>query len=162
METLEQDNLDTDKFSKFICRFNHKMDHKESNAHYNKNLQPLAKTLRNTMTKGEACAWKYILRAGMMKGYTFRRQRPVGEYIADFMCKDLNLIIEIDGLTHNSTDTEMKDAQRDTRLEELGFTILRFTTDEVLNHIDGVRNTIELWIEQREPSTPLPPPAGDM
>jgi very-short-patch-repair endonuclease len=63
---------------------------------YNKNLQPFANKLRKTMTKAEACLWKYVLRAGIMKGYQFRRQRPVLTFIADFMCKELMLVIEVD------------------------------------------------------------------
>ena len=48
------------------------------------------------MTKAEACLWKYVLRASRMKGYGFRRQRPIMNYIADFMCKELMLVIEVD------------------------------------------------------------------
>ena len=69
---------------------------------YNKRLQPFASKLRKEMTKAEACLWKYALRAGQMKGYQFRRQRPVLNYIADFMCKELRLVIEVDGITHDS------------------------------------------------------------
>lgn len=52
------------------------------------------------MTKAEACLWKYVLSSGKLKGYKFKRQRPVLQYIADFMCPDLMLIIEVDGITH--------------------------------------------------------------
>jgi hypothetical protein len=61
---------------------------KHSNNNYNKNLQPYANRLRKEMTKAEACLWKYVLRAGKMKGFQFSRQRPVLKYIADFMCKE--------------------------------------------------------------------------
>jgi very-short-patch-repair endonuclease len=54
------------------------------NHFYNNNLQPNANRLRKEMTKAEACLWKYVLRAGKMKGFQFRRQRPVLNYIADF------------------------------------------------------------------------------
>ena len=57
------------------------------------------------MTKAEACLWRYVLRARKMKGYSFRRQRPVLHYIADFMCKELKLIIEVDGITHQFEET---------------------------------------------------------
>ena len=63
---------------------------------YNRQLQPIASKLRSQMTKSEACIWKYILRAGQMNGYQFRRQRPVLNYVADFMCKELMLVIELD------------------------------------------------------------------
>ena len=67
---------------------------------YNKDLKGLAKANRSTMTNAEACLWKYVLAARQMKGYQFRRQIPVLNYIADFMCKELMLIIEVDGITH--------------------------------------------------------------
>lgn len=65
----------------------------EKNNHllYNKSLQPFASENRKQMTKAEACLWKYALRAKQM-GYTFNRQRPVLNYVADFMCKELKLI----------------------------------------------------------------------
>ncbi len=85
-----------------------------------------------------------------MKGYSFRRQRPVDEYIADFMCRELSLVIEVDGITHDNEQVESSDNLRDKRLQELGFTILRFTSNDVLNHIAGVRNVIELWIDEFE------------
>ena len=59
---------------------------KTNNYAYNKILQPFANKLRKEMTKAEACLWKYALRASQMKGYQFRRQRPVLRYIADFLC----------------------------------------------------------------------------
>lgn len=79
---------------------------------YNKDLQPAASRLRKEMTKAEACLWKYILRAGGMKGFTFRRQRPVLTYVADFMCKELMLILEVDGITHDHEETIQHDIAR--------------------------------------------------
>ena len=80
-----------------------------NNYAYNKHLQPNANALRKNMTKAEACLWKYVLRARGMKGYQFRRQRPVLYYIADFMCKELMLVIEVDGITHQFEETQYKD-----------------------------------------------------
>jgi len=94
----------------------------KSNYHlYNTNLQPFANALRKNMTKAEACLWKYVLRARKMKGYPFRRQRPVLHYIADFMCKDLNLVIEVDGLTHEWEQTQAKDSRKERDLKNAGF-----------------------------------------
>jgi len=123
---------------------------------YNSNLQPFANQLRKTMTKAEACLWKYVLRAGMMKGYQFRRQRPVLYFIADFMCKELRLVIEVDGDIHLLEDVQEKDKLKDKILQEAGFTILRYTNDEVLHQIDQVRWNIEAWIEEGNfpPSNP--------
>jgi very-short-patch-repair endonuclease len=119
---------------------------------YNKNLQPFANKLRKTMTKAEACLWKYVLRARMLKGYSFRRQRPVLNYIADFMCMDLKLIIEADGISHHWEETIKRDKIRQTDLEAEGFTVLRFTDEEILNHINAVQAFLEDWIESKEKS----------
>jgi len=89
------------------------------------------------------------LRAGKLKGFQFRRQRPVLDYIADFMCKELMLIIEVDGLTHQWEETIKKDQIRQTALEVPGFTVLRFTDEEVLNNIQSVFSYIEDWIEKK-------------
>ncbi len=125
------------------------MDGKYSNHFYNKNLQPYANRLRKEMTKAEACLWKYVLRASKMKGYPFRRQRPVLNYIADFMCKDLMLIIEVDGRIHELEEVMQKDKIRQKALEESGFTVLRFTNEEVLANIHWVQSYLEDWIEKK-------------
>ncbi|HEY1031804.1 MAG TPA: endonuclease domain-containing protein [Flavipsychrobacter sp.] len=117
---------------------------------YNKQLRGLAGKLRKDMTKAEASLWKYVLRAGMMKGYTFNRQRPVLTYIADFMCKPLKLIIEIDGITHQFEDVGAKDVQRQQALQEAGYTILRFSDNDVLNDIENVKYAIADCIEDIE------------
>ena len=123
---------------------------------YNKNLQPFANKLRKNMTKAEACLWKYALKAKEMKGYQFRRERPVLNYIADFMCVDLKLVIEVDGLTHQWEETVVKDNKKDADLKEAGFTVLRFTDEEVLTQIHWVIAEIENTIEEIE-SRKIPP-----
>ena len=120
-----------------------------NNHFYNKNLQPNANRLRKEMTKAEACLWKYVLRAGKMKGYGFRRQRPVLNYIADFMCKELMLIVEVDGSIHELEEVRKNDEQRQRALEEAGFTVLRFTNHEVLTNIQWVQSCLEEWIEKK-------------
>ena len=120
-----------------------------SNHYYNKNLQPNANRLRKEMTKAEACLWKYVLRAGKMKGFQFRRQRPVLNYIADFMCKELMLVIEVDGITHQWEEVIKKDEIRQKALEEAGFTVLRFSDEEVLNNIQSVHSYLEDWVEKK-------------
>ncbi len=83
-----------------------------------------------------------------MLGYSFLRQRPVSNYIADFFCKDLGLIIEVDGISHSWEITVLKDIQKTRDLEELGYHILRFEDDEVFNHINMVQERIERWINE--------------
>jgi very-short-patch-repair endonuclease len=102
------------------------------------------------MTKAEACLWKYVLRASKMKGYDFRRQRPIMNYIADFMCKELMLVIEVDGYSHWNDEAKQKDEQREKVLQLAGFTILRFTDEEVLNNLSQVEEKILRWTEEKE------------
>jgi very-short-patch-repair endonuclease len=124
----------------------------ENYNHYNRNLRPNANALRKRMTKAEACLWKYALSKSKMKGYVFNRQRPVLIYIADFMCKELDLVIEVDGGYHLEVTQREKDAKRQADLENTGFTVLRFTNEEVLKRMNMVIEAIEhevLKIEQR-------------
>jgi very-short-patch-repair endonuclease len=102
------------------------------------------------MTKAEACLWKYVLRGGMMKGYTFNRQRPVMNYITDFFCKKLGLVVEVDGITHHVEETYQKDMIRQQELEKAGLKVIRFTDEEVLKNIEGVQTAIEHCVEERE------------
>ena len=127
----------------------------QNNYHYNKRLQPYANSLRKNMTKGEACLWKYVLGARQMKGYQFRRQRPVLSYIADFMCKELLLVIEVDGITHDSPEGYERDQKKDKDLASVGFTVLRFSDWEVLNKIADVSIMIGDWIDE---NAVCPPP----
>ena len=132
-----------------------------NNSYYNKKNRRFANILRKRMTKAEACLWKYALRAGKMKGYTFRRQRPVLYYIADFMCLKLKLVIEVDGITHLDETVQLKDLKKQGDLEAAGFKVLRFTDEQVLNNMNGVIDEIELWIDKLEnASTPFTSPAS--
>ena len=116
---------------------------------YNSTLKPCASSLRKEMTKAEACLWKYALKAGKLRGYSFRRQRPVLQYIADFMCMELMLVIEVDGITHHWEETVDKDHKKQKDLEEAGFTIVRIDDNDVLNNINAVIRCLEDWIDNR-------------
>jgi very-short-patch-repair endonuclease len=130
--------------------------------YYNKNLKRFAVHLRHRMTKAEACLWKYALSRKQMNGYTFNRQRPVLNCIADFMCKELSLIIEVDGLTHQWEETLVKDTEKDRRLKQAGFIILRFKDEDVLKDIAMVKKVISETIEELESKTsPNPLMEGD-
>lgn len=127
---------------------------KYNNYHYNSNLKDFARQHRNDGTKAEACLWKYVLKAGKLYGYKFRRQRPVLNYIADFMCFELMLIIEVDGLSHWSEDQVKDDDIRTKELESVGFKVLRFNDAEVLNDIENVEMEIKYQIERINNSSP--------
>ena len=124
---------------------------------YNNKLTAAARKLRSDMTKAEACLWKYVLQGRRLQGFQFRRQRPVLDYIADFMCKELMLIIEVDGISHSYEKVALNDEKRQSVLESAGFRFLRFTDDEVLTDINGVKRRLEGWIE-KHPEIPPPPP----
>ena len=118
----------------------------EANHHYNKNLKPLAQGHRNDSTKAEIRFWCELLSGKRLGGYSFKRQLPISNYIADFMCKELKLMIEVDGYSHRFKNEE--DIKRDKALTELGFSILRFTDAEVMQDLPNVQRTLEVWIDQ--------------
>lgn len=118
---------------------------------YNKNLKPFARKLRKFGTKGEAILWRDVLRARQMKGYQFNRQFIIENYIVDFICRRLNLIIEIDGNSHFVKSEE--DEIRQKRLEELGYRFLRFSESMVIYRIDDVVSEIEYAMESIEEET---------
>ena len=131
---------------------------------YSEELRPFAHENRRDMTKAEACLWKFALSRGQMKGYNFNRQRPVMGYIADFMCKKLNLIVEVDGISHARSGAYEKDVKRQHDLEQAGFTFIRFNDREVLQQIQGVKRMIYdkvVELEAKFGPSPSPPPAGD-
>ncbi len=113
------------------------------------------------MTYGEAKLWSVIRNKGM-KGYRFKRQVPISNYIVDFYCPELMLVIEIDGSSHG--DRLEKDKIRQKVLEDLGITVLRFTESDVLKGPDGVFNVISNWVEEKEctgSTNPPPPPPSE-
>jgi very-short-patch-repair endonuclease len=123
-----------------------------ANYYYNKDLKEIARRLRKASTGAEVKLWNELLRGAQMYEYTFLRQRPVLKYIVDFMCKELMLIIEVDGFTHEWAEQWELDLKRQKELEEIGFTVLRFTDEEVLGDIRNVQRVIELWIEDHPPA----------
>jgi len=97
-----------------------------------------------------------------MRGYQFLRQRPVLNYIADFMCKELMLIIEVDGMSHDDEERWALDKNRQKELEEYGFTVLRFLDEEVMEELEYVEQAISEWIVNHPPahSVRRPPSKG--
>ena len=94
-----------------------------------------AKILRQNMTEAERRLWHH-LRDRRLQGYKFRRQQPIGRYIADFVCLCPKLIVEADGSQHME-QTEY-DAERSAYLLQQGFTVLRFWNNEILQQTDAV------------------------
>ncbi|RZL57761.1 MAG: DUF559 domain-containing protein [Pedobacter sp.] len=104
--------------------------------------------------------WCELLRNKQMMGYSFLRQRPFANYIADFFSKDLNLIIEVDGLSHSWEENTIRDAKRDEALSKLGCHTLRFNDDEIMKDIENVKRVIENFINDFEESHPPTPFKG--
>ena len=96
-----------------------------------------AKAMRRVMTDAELKLWNE-LRAHRLMGLSFRRQVPIAGYIVDFACSAKKLIVEVDGSQHGEDDNAGKDSARTARLQQDGWTVLRFWNDDVLRDIDNV------------------------
>jgi len=114
-----------------------------NNDYYNKKLKPLARQNRKEMTKAEVKIWNNLLRKKQCFGYRFLRQRPILNYIVDFMCVELKLIVEIDGYSHHFEEVYENDVERQKEIENLGYTFVRFTDDEVMSDFENVIRTLE-------------------
>ena len=94
-----------------------------------------ARELRQTPTETEQAAWR-LLRGLRSRGFKFRRQHPVGPYIADFCCTELRLIVELDGSVHGQPSQARSDARRDAHLKSMGYTVLGLPNGIVLQTPD--------------------------
>ena len=110
-------------------------------------LKGFARENRKGMTDAEQWIWEHLR---TIPDIRFRRQHPIGDYIVDFVCLKLNLIIEVDGAYHNEPQQQTEDAIRSEYLREHGFIILRFTNEEVLYDTESVIQTINKQIQQRK------------
>jgi len=112
---------------------------------HNKQLVPLAKELRRTMTKEERHLWYDFLRT-----YPVRiiRQKVLGEYIVDFYCAEAKLVIELDGSQHYEENQMEKDAVRTSFLKRFGVAVIRIPNSEVSRNFQGVCEYIDTAIKQ--------------
>jgi len=101
------------------------------------------------MTEPETLLWERLRKKQMM-GYRFRRQHPISQYIADFYCHPLKLIIEVDGGYHSSKEQQSVDLARTEDLKSLGLRVIRFTNTEVIEQVEVVLGRIRLEIEEIE------------
>ncbi|MGB6294815.1 MAG: endonuclease domain-containing protein [Rivularia sp. (in: cyanobacteria)] len=102
---------------------------------YNPKLIEKAKELRKNMTPAEKKLWKNYLRTLKIR---FLRQRPIDNFIVDFYCAKLKLVIEVDGESHFTNEAKIYDEQRTLMLENYGLQVIRFTNEEVLKNFEGV------------------------
>ena len=114
---------------------------------YNKNLKRLASRLRTESTQSEIRLWEYL--KGKQLGVRFIRQKPVGNYIVDFYCKELRLAIELDGSSHYFEEVIRTDEQKELYLNGLGIEVIRFEDEMVMSDIDNVIAELVDYIERR-------------
>jgi very-short-patch-repair endonuclease len=122
-------------------------------------LRSNARALRKNSTDAERILWSE-LRDHRLLGVGFRRQVPVENYIADFVCHSALLAIELDGGQHFSNRAELADAQRAAVIEAKGFQILRFNNHDVIKNRRGVLETIAAAVATRAPTLTLPRKRG--
>jgi very-short-patch-repair endonuclease len=117
-----------------------------------------AKAMRREMTEPERKLWKAMRWRLPVEGTHFRRQVPLGPYIADFCSYGARLIIEVDGNQHGDDTSITRDAARTAHLESQGYRVLRFSNHDVMVAIDSVLDTIAAALEMTP--TPNPSPQG--
>jgi very-short-patch-repair endonuclease len=124
--------------------------------HYgNRELLKRARVLRVTMTKAEIILWSR-LRSKKLYGYKFRRQEPIFDYIVDFFCHELRLIVEVDGEMHSLEEQKDYDKKRDKILNLNGYYIIRLSNFEIESDTDSAVNKIKSYI-----TTNLSPSQGN-
>lgn len=105
-----------------------------------------ARHLRKTMAREEGILWRCYLRKYPVRFY---RQYAIGEYIADFYCRQAKLVIELDGLQHFMEAGQEHDPKRTGFMEKFGIQVLRFTNKEILSNLYGVCEYIDLVVKNR-------------
>ncbi len=112
-----------------------------------------AQELRNNATPAERLLWRQLSRR-QLNGWKFSRQMPVGPFVCDFMCRELGLVIEIDGGQHSENPG---DATRTAYIESEGFRVVRYWNNEVRDNLPGVIENLRALLDRAHP---LPPPAS--
>ena len=111
---------------------------------YSPRSKKIARTLRKNMTLLGSLLWQQI-KGKQLLGYDFHRQKPIDEYVVDFYCPRLKLVLEIDGDSHDGK--EEADRIRQEKLESLGLTVMRFWDSDVKNNVDGIVEQLREWID---------------
>ena len=112
---------------------------------YNPKLTELARANRKNPTAAERKIWNEVMRLRHFADYKFLRQKPIDEFIVDFYCSSLKLVIEIDGDSH--AEAVEYDAARTRILSSHGLTLIRYTNHDVLHNISGVYDDLARHID---------------
>jgi|SRR6185312_5974263 len=116
-----------------------------------------AKQLRQTMTRAETLLWRY-LKANRIDGLGFRRQVPIKNFIADFLCYSAKIVVELDGESHGFEERWKADQRRDAFFLANGFRVLRFTNEQVMSNLEGVVELVRQAAAGRASGSPPSPP----
>jgi very-short-patch-repair endonuclease len=135
------------------------MEEKKPSWNVSSKLRSNARALRKNSTDVERILWSE-LRDHRLSGAGFRRQVPIENYVADFVCHAARLVIELDGGQHFSDQAEQADSRRSTVIEAKGFRVLRFSNHDVMTNRTGVLETIATLIAERAPTLTLPRKRG--
>jgi very-short-patch-repair endonuclease len=114
----------------------------------NRRSVPLARRLRREPTSAESKPWSE-LRNRQLGNFKFVRQEPIGDFVADFACREMRLVVEADGATHSTEEERRRDAVRTTFIEGFGYRVIRFENDDVYNAMEGVLQTILTALESK-------------
>jgi very-short-patch-repair endonuclease len=105
----------------------------------------LAKVMRQDMTNAEVILWSR-LRRGQVHGLKFRRQHPIGPFIADFACWEARLMVEVDGPSHVGDEAKIKDEKRTAFLHQQGWDVIRVWNNDIYNNLSGVMDAISIRV----------------
>ena len=105
-------------------------------------LRERARSMRREPTEAERRMWR-VLRGRRLAAFKFRRQETIGPYIADFVCYERRVVIEIDGGQHAEN---AYDGRRDAWFQDRGYTVLRFWNADVMGNSEGVQHVIATWL----------------
>lgn len=106
-----------------------------------------ARSLRKRMTLPEVLLWQ-ALRKRSFPNFRFRRQVPIGPYVADFACLQAAVILEVDGMAHEHEQAVIHDTRRDAYLRERGFQVVRIAARDVLRDLNGLLDGLGAWLQE--------------
>ncbi|MBD3747798.1 DUF559 domain-containing protein [Sphingopyxis sp.] len=110
-----------------------------------------AQRLRREATPAERALWRALSRR-QLEGWKFSRQMPIGPYVADFLCREARLVVELDGISHDARQDD--DRRRDGYMRLQGYRTLRFANADVMSNLEGVLMTIAAVLNSGPPPTP--------
>jgi very-short-patch-repair endonuclease len=114
--------------------------------------QIFAKRLRREATDCERILWAR-LRNGQLRGLRFRRQQPIGPFVADFYCSAARLVVELDGSQHGAVENRVYDERRTQYMSAQGYRVLRFSNNDLLQNCEAVLESIAREVELTPPRT---------